>query len=357
MTEGNEYPSSLTRWLARRPKRDVAILSLVLTVVIGYVDYVTGTNISLSVVYVLPIAMAAWFVSQSYAVTISILSVVIWSYGDDLFSNHTIPIAVEAWNGLIRLLFYLLAVVLMVRLRALQNNLNELVYERTAALTKEIRERQRLELNMMEVGNRERRRIGQDLHDGLCQHLTGTALLGHTLAERLSASQRAEAKDATKIVDHIEEAITLTRNVAKGIYPVEMQPEGLMEALADFAATTSDMFKIPCRFVCDSPALLNSPTAATHLYRIAQEAVSNAVRHSSATEIIMSLEVLDGGLRLCVSDNGSGIAIPVRSGDGIGLQVMADRAKTIGANLSIVRNAAGGTEVSCTLPYDETGEG
>jgi len=306
-------PIHVIRWCASRPRRELAIFSLVFVLVIGYIDYATGAAISLSVVYILPIAMAAWFVSQSYAITLSVLSVVVWIYGDDLSSHHAIGFFVQAWNGLIRLLFYFLSVLLLVRLRALQHNLNQLVRERTAALTKEIQERQRLERNIMEIGNRERRRIGQDLHDGLCQHLTGTALAGHVLAEKLASGGQAEAKEAHKIVDHIEEAIGLARSLAKGLYPVEMQPEGLMQALADFAATTSDLFKISCKFACDSPVLVHSPGIATHLYRIAQEAVSNAVKHGRATEIVVSLEALDGGIRLCVTDNGSGIAIPIRA--------------------------------------------
>jgi signal transduction histidine kinase len=205
----------------------------------------------------------------------------------------------------------------------------------------------------LEVVNLEQRRIGQDLHDGLCQHLTGTALAGHVLKEKLTAIGQAEAKDARRIVDLIEEAIALARSVAKGIYPVEILPEGLMQALADFAATTSELYTISCKFVCDAPALVHSPAAAMHLYRITQEAVSNAVRHGHATEIIISLEVLDSGMRLCIADNGLGIATPVQDGKGIGLQVMADRANSIGASFAIGRSISGGAEVSCILPYGD----
>ena len=348
------HPFRVARWCASRPRYEIAIVSLVFILVVGFVDYVTGPNISLSVVYLLPIAMTAWFVGQSYAIALSVLSVAIWICGDSLSPGHDTSIFVPAWNGVVLLIFYVFSVLLLARLHALQHNLNELVRERTAALTKEIRERQRLERNIMEVGNREQRRIGQDLHDGLCQHLTGTALAGHVLAEKLAAAGQAEAKEARKIVDLVEEAIAQARDLAKGVYPVEMQPEGLMQALADLAAAISESYKISCKFVCDSPVLVHSPAVAMHLYRITQEAVGNAVKHGHATEIIVSLKVLDGGTKLCVVDNGSGIATPLRDGGGIGLHVMADRAKSIGASFAIGRSMSGGAEVSCTLPHGDT---
>jgi signal transduction histidine kinase len=228
----------------------------------------------------------------------------------------------------------------------LQGVLEARVEERALALARETAERQRLEHEMLEISEREQRRIGQDLHDGLCQHLTGTALAGHVLAEQLTGPQAAGAR---RVVDLIEEAISLARRMAKGLHPVEMQADGLMQALEEFTATTSEMFGLRCRFECHTPILIHSPATATHLYRIAQEAVSNAIKHGQASDILVSLEDTEQGLRLSVTDNGAGLQAPARPA-GMGLRIMADRAKMIGGLFSIAEGRRGGVELSCFLP-------
>ena len=353
MISAVKLTGELGRWGATRSKTEIALFCFLLVGFIGFLDYITGTEITLSVVYVIPITIAAWFVNRPYAFALSILSVLVWIYGD-LAAGLKVPnILVPSWNGFIRLLFYAFLIVLLGRLHDLQRDLGRRVRERAAALTKEIAERERLEREMTEIGERERRRIGQDLHDGLCQHLTGTALASQVLTQKLASRDLEEAGESRKVVDLIEEGISLARGIAKGLHPVEMQAEGLMQALDEFAAATSELFKISCKFECDSPVLVRPPTVATHLFRIAQEAVSNAVKHGHATQIVISLDVFDSGLKLSVSDNGRGIPDPAPSGGGIGLRIMADRAKVIGAAFAIRRNAAGGTEVSCTLAQND----
>src|SRR6185295_4575274 len=129
---------------------------------------------------------------------------------------------VPAVNGALRLLFFLFLVFVLSRLRELQSGLEVRVEERARALALETAERQRLEQEMLEISEREQRRIGQDLHDGLCQHLTATALAGHVLAEKLASKDLSETADANRIVDLVEEAISLARRMAKGLHPVEM---------------------------------------------------------------------------------------------------------------------------------------
>jgi two-component system CheB/CheR fusion protein len=129
-----------------------------------------------------------------------------------------------------------------------------------------------------------------------------------------------------------------------------MQNDGLMLALEDFAATTSDLFGIHCRFECNLPVLVDNPSTAAHLYRIAQEAVSNAVRHGRATQIEIALEESDSGTQLSVSDNGGGFPDPLPRHDGMGLRTMADRARSIGGYFSIHPGMLGGAEVICVAP-------
>lgn len=357
MAEVSNVMIGVGRRFAVRSQKELALLCLAFVLIIGYVDYETGVWISLSVVYVVPIAFAAWYVGRLYAYLLAGLSAVIWTIGDALSGTQTLSTVVLTWNGSIRLCFYAVLIFVLCRLRDLQTDLGRHVRDRTAALTAEIAERQRLEHQMMEIGERERRRIGQELHDSLCQHLTGTALVGQVLAERLSESDPAKAGDALKLVGLVEEAITLARGISKGLQPVEIRPAGLMQALEEFAATTAQMNKISCVFECETPVLVGSPMTATHLYRIAQEAVGNALRHGRASEIAIVLGISDQGVCLSVCDNGLGLPSAPNPHSGVGIRIMTDRAKVLGGTLEVRSRREGGTEVLCVVPPSEGRDG
>jgi signal transduction histidine kinase len=348
-----DIAAAVGRWVKRRSRAELAALSFVLVLAIGYVDYITGPGITLSVIYVIPISVAAWFVGPRTAFALAVLSVAVWLGGDmaagKTFSSYLVPL----WNGTIRLAFYAFVVVLLDNLSRLQRDLERRVEERAQALTREIAERERLERDLLEVSEREQRRIGRDLHDGLCQHLTGTALAGHVLAEKLAERGVPESSDSRRIVDYVEEAILLARGMAKGLHPVEMEADGLMQALDEFAVTTSEMFGVACRFECDSPVLVRNPAIASHLFRIAQEAVGNAIKHGEATAVAMSLDAFESGLRLAISDDGCGMAPSPRRSGGMGLRIMADRAKMIGGTLTIEKGRLGGAELILTIPLLE----
>jgi signal transduction histidine kinase len=276
---------------------------------------------------------------------------IIASIGGDLaagarFSNPLIL----CWNAAIGLAFYLVVVWLLAKLRALHTELEERVRQRTAALTKEMGERERLEKDILEISEREQRRISHDLHDGLCQHLTATALAGQVLEEKLSAKSLPEGADAGKIVALLDEGIELARNLARGLHPVEMDGEGLMSALEEMASSVSERFKVKCRFESDSPIFIHDPATATHLYRITQEALTNAVRHGKAQRATIRLSTIGDEVMLTVTDDGVGL--PERrptKNCGLGIQIMAHRARMIGAAFDLRRGATGGTVVSCLL--------
>ena len=325
----------------------IAILCILL---VGLVDYLTGHEISLSVFYLLGVAMAAWFVGRGLGFCLSVLSVALWIAGDIAsganFSSPLVPV----WNVLVLLAFYLVVVWLLARLRQFNLKLEEQVRQRTVALTNEIAERERLERELFEISEREQRRIGQDLHDSLCQHLTGATLAGQVLEEKLAAQNSPLAADAEQMVGIVEESIDLSRKLAKGLYPVELTADGLMLALEEFAATTSRLFKVACRFECDSPVLVHEPATAVHLYRIAQEATGNAIKHGRAKNIFIRLEVSEDGTLLTIQDNGVGLPEPLPEKRGMGLRIMAHREAMIGGKFSARRIAAAGTQVTCQLP-------
>src|SRR2546421_3487063 len=215
---------------------------------IGIADYLTGHEISLSTFYLLAVFLATWSVGRSFGVVISILSVIA-SVGGDLaagaqFSNPLILF----WNASIEVVLYLVVVWLLANLRALYAELEERVRERTADLRKEMRQRERLEREILEISEREQSRISHDLHDGLCQHLTAIALAGQVLEEKLSTRSLPEGADAGHIVTLVEEGIELARDLARGLHPVELDGEGLMSALEELARSVSDRFKVTCGF-------------------------------------------------------------------------------------------------------------
>jgi len=220
-----------------------------------------------------------------------------------------------------------------------------------------------LEQRILDISEEERRRIGQDLHDGLGQQLTGVAFLSKALQQRLAAKGLPEAADATSIARLVSESIGQTRALARGLAPVGLEHGDLAAALTQLASATSSVFGVECDCRCDEQVLLSNLAVATHLYRIAQEAVNNAIRHGKAARIVIGLEVAsstgpDGRLRLWIEDDGIGIDSPPGqlrraddARDGLGLQIMSFRAKMIGAELQIRRRAGGGTIVTCSAPY------
>jgi PAS domain S-box-containing protein len=219
---------------------------------------------------------------------------------------------------------------------------------------RDITERKRLEREILEISDQERRRIGQDLHDGLCQHLAGIELMSQVLQQKLATKSKAEAARAGEIARHVREAIGQTRSLARGLSPVTLESEGLASALRELAANTEKMFGIMCRVECLQT--VPSATAATgmHLYRIAQEAVSNAIKHGKATEVVIRLQSASERLVLNIMDNGSGFPKVMPRNDGMGLRIMRYRAGMIGGLLSIEQNHAGGTVVSCSVPVRVT---
>ncbi len=214
---------------------------------------------------------------------------------------------------------------------------------------RDITERRRLEKELLEISDQERRRIGQDLHDGLCQHLAGIELMSQVLEQKLSSRSKADAGRAADIARHVREAISQTRSLARGLSPVTLESEGLASALQELATNTEKMFGVTCAVECHGDVRVSAPATLTHLYRIAQEAVSNAIKHGKAKQVQICLESDPARTVLRVTDNGSGIPEPAPRSNGMGLRIMHYRASMIGGTLSVQRSPAGGTTVTCSL--------
>jgi PAS domain S-box-containing protein len=208
--------------------------------------------------------------------------------------------------------------------------------------------RRQLEEELLAIANREQLRIGQDLHDGLCQHLAGIEFRTEVLVRKLASDPDAR-EEAEKIGALLRDGVHQARILSRGLAPVELEANGLMSALAELAASCGELYRITCDFRCDRPVLIAAQNTATHLYRIAQEAISNAVRHGRAKKITIELQHGDTEAVLAVTNDGAPLpATPGRSG-GMGLHIMRYRAAMIGATLSIVSTAEGKTAVICSF--------
>jgi signal transduction histidine kinase len=208
----------------------------------------------------------------------------------------------------------------------------------------------RLEKELLEISDREQRRIGQDLHDGLGQQLTAIELMCETLRSDLGSASPDVQKHAGQICEFLRQAVSHTRALAHGLAPFKVETGGLQAALRELAQTTSAIRRIKCRLESSEPVSVQDGEAVTHLYRIAQEAVSNAVRHSRATEVVIRLLSQNGKLRLEVADNGKGLLPAPKSERGMGLQIMKHRATVIGAELKFESLPGKGVTVICSLP-------
>jgi len=334
-------------------KPSVLALCVAIVAVVGFADYLTGYEIFIFIFYLFAVFLAVWFVGGFFGGLISALSVMAWIFTNIAAGKNYSSYFIPVWNGMIMFIFYLVVVALLARLRTMNKELEERVRQRTAMLTNEIQERTRLQKELLETSERVQRRIGNDLHDGLGQHLTGTALAGQVLGQKLAGRSLPEAAEANHLVELIQEAIELTRTLARNLHPIEIQAGRLADNFQELAANASDRFKVSCQFEYHQAAPLpdvNDVNVATHLYRIAQEAITNAVRHGKARHINVCLDSTADEIVLTIIDDGIGLPENARNGNGLGLRIMAYRASMIGATFNIERlSSLSGTCVTCTL--------
>jgi PAS domain S-box-containing protein len=219
-------------------------------------------------------------------------------------------------------------------------------------MLRDITQRKRLERELLEAGDRERQRIGHDLHDGLGQHLHALYYMASLYERELKRKSPARAREAHWLSKHLEQAMELARGLARGLQPVNAVPEGLMQTLHELAERTKKLYRVNCRFECPAPVLIQRHSAANHLYRIAQEAVNNAVKHGRPTRIRVELAATRRKVVLGVRDNGSGIRRRTRRTGGMGLHIMQYRADAMNGSLTIGNLPEGGTAVVCSVPVE-----
>src|ERR1700677_2710278 len=221
----------------------------------------------------------------------------------------------------------------------------------------DITERKRLEKAILEISAEEQRRIGQDLHDGLGQHLTGIAFMSKVQEQKLAEKGLAEAAEGARIVGLVNDAINKTRELAHGLLPVISDAHGLMSALKRWAVEVEDLFHISCSLRIEEPVLIHDSTMSTHLYRIAQEAVNNAIKHGQAKKIVISLFSENGNGTLRIENDGARLPEPSANCSGLGMQIMSYRARMIGGSLEVQSGQSRGVTIKCLFPLVRSREG
>ncbi len=332
---------ALERW----PKPVLLASGLLLVAGIGLADYFTGWEISLFVFYAVPIGLILWHLNTASGLWITACCGVVWvlaNQSEHPYHTH-LGYALAAAS---RLVYFLLVVVVVSTFKKLRQTDAERL--NALKLAKE------LESEIVRAGEREQQRIGQDLHDGLCQELAAIGCAARSLADDLRPISAPAAADAETMEDLIKSAVNEARSLARGIFPARIAEEGLGIALQDLAVMTSKLAGLTVECHDLRPEVNIDSTVSLHLYRIAQEAVANAVRHSQASRVTISLDVTNADVVLMITDNGSGLHETGGPRLGMGVRTMQHRAATVQGNLVLKTSPSGGMQVVCTVPRSET---
>jgi len=360
---------------------------------IGLIDLVTGAEISLSVFYLIPIAFTTWFAGKAPGLLTAASSAATCLAADlgnaPVYSHPAIPF----WNAAVRLGIFLLMAYLLASIRSLTGSLEQDVQKKTALLSAEIKARKELQEEMTELTSRQRRHLAYELHDGLGPLLSGIALKAQFLQDNLAERNSIEAHRAGELVSLLKTANQQARLLARGLDPIAVELHGLISALRKLAGDTEELFRVGCIFRTDLESAPVSPSTALQLFRIAQEAIHNAVAHGHAGRI--KLELLNGAshpdrgrspsaaasnvagfekierdsiamaapkangsqseygeLRLRITDDGKGFLPDRVPTEGMGMRIMRFRAECVGAALRIASLPNRGTTVECRLTAD-----
>ncbi len=308
---------------------------------IGWVDHATGWELSLFIFYAIPILLAVWWVGTSAGTFIALTCGLIWWVANQWTSPYETMLG-YTWAMCSRLFYFGIVVYAAAAVRRQQ--------EADAARITALEERRQLEKDIVSVSEYEQQRIGQDLHDGLCQQLAAIGCAARALAEDLQQKESDCAEDANAIEESLRQTVMEARGLARGIFPVHVDRDGLSASLRDLAQTTKRLTNVDITVEEEADVHIDSPDASMHLYRIAQEAVANAVRHGNANHIWIKISLRDKLLTMIIDDDGRGIHHKaVKASSGMGMRTMRYRAQTIGASLFFEPRLNGGFRVRCIL--------
>ncbi|WP_395751100.1 sensor histidine kinase [Prosthecobacter sp.] len=336
---------SLTNRMRSHPAWMTLALTIPATAGIGWLDYITGFEVNWFIFYTGPIFITVWWAGGRSGRYVALLTGAVWWLANKSTSPHSTELG-YAWSLINRLVSFYIVVVAVSASRNKQ--------EANEAQIRMLEERRQLEKDIVSVSEHEQQRIGQDLHDGICQQLAAIGCAARVLSEDLQAQGVQSAQDASMIESSVQQVVLEARNLARGIFPVHVDRSGLTAALDDLGKMMGRLTGIPIVVSHCVDVSVDAPEVSMNLYRIAQEAVANAVKHSGATEIVIDLKQENGWLEMRVEDNGKGMTQTQGQRDeGMGLRTMHYRAQALLAKLAISRRPQGGTLVCCRLQLEK----
>jgi signal transduction histidine kinase len=332
---------NISDFFAKQARGWIFLEALALVAGIGFIDYLTGYEVEVFPFYSLPILLTVRFSDKRAAVVISLFSALAWFLADRASGHKYSQEWLRLWDAVVRMMFFCLVMFAGATLRS----------QRDAHRARiELLERShQLEEEIINVSEREQERIGRDFHDGVCQYLAAISFTAGVLKQDLEHEAHARSKTAGEIADLLQDAIVCARDLARGLSPVDRDEGGLESALNELSVTTSRLVGITCTFICAGPIDIRNNTRAIHLFRIAQEALSNAVKHANARKVVISVEGTPESVSLRVSDDGIGFDPKSSVRSGMGLNIMRYRARTLGGTLDIYPNSPSGTIVACCV--------
>ncbi len=329
----------IVEFLQSRRKATIITWSLALVAAILVVDYITPVTVSFFMFYAVPVFIVAWScgtrVGLGFSVAVSLLSWVANLPGG-------MEMSIYVWRGINRMVaFFIVATCGIVMRRE-----REILQARIQAM-----ERSRhLEREIVRVSENEQIRIGQDLHDGLCQTLVAIDFAAASIRSDMEQRQLPEAEEVRALQKLLQGAVVEARSLARGIFPVQMDSTGLATALEELIGTMNRLRSASISLEVEGDIRIKNPQVAMHLYRIAQEAMSNALRHGRAHRVTVRMVQDDEAFMMTIVDDGCGFDSGVRYTQGMGLRTIRYRAGEIGAHLQVDAKPREGTIVSCRLP-------
>lgn len=354
----NPFTGRLTDWVLARftglpaSGRGPATLGIAATIAaIGWIDYMTGTRMSFVVFYLIPVAVSVAWMGRTAGVLAASASVVIRFVADSSDREATFHDAWLWWNSFGSLLVYLVVVWILDALIRFHRQLEHRVRERTAALEDEVRKRQEVQRDLLNLSASERSAMGRELHDQLGQHLVGTAMAAQVLAQRLHTRDENGGREARKIAELVEQGIAQTRQLAHGLLLTQIEPSRLSAEFEELCAAMRQQYpRVACECRIESPPVLGDAMAAAQVFRIGQEALRNALRHARAQRVVLTLGGDAEWLLLQVIDDGEGLPPEGARGAGLGLNIMKHRAEHLGTRLEVDSTPGGGTRITCAVP-------
>jgi signal transduction histidine kinase len=333
---------SLGKQFAQQPRGVILAEMIGLDLLVGILDYNTGYEVSMSIFYGVPIFLTAWLSNKKDALLMALIAGITWWWADVQAGHPYLNSWQEGWETFIRLAYFIFIAIGSASLREQR----DVATARIALLEHS----QKLEHEIIEISEREQRRIGRDLHDGLCQYLAALGCAATSLRDDLTKRDLpAESRVADELARLLRDAVVQTRDLARGLVPVQLNESGLASALEGLAFSVTQLQGINCTFESNAGSIHYEEQAAMHLYRIAQEAINNATKHGDASNIALSLNSAGKVTTLVVADDGKGLSRTRTGGGGMGLNIMNYRARLTGGELMSEEPPAGGTVVRCVL--------